>query len=78
MEAVSRYRRKLLNTGEWTTLPKFHMIRDTQTRSSGIVVAFLVDIITKEAIELRVRFKFGSLIRRKGNKAGIVKDKTEE
>ena len=59
-------------------LPKFHMIRDTQTRSCGIVVTFLVDIITKEAIELRVRFKFGSLIRRKGNEAGIVKDKTEE
>lgn len=38
-------------------LPKFHMIRDTQTTSCGIVVAFLIDIITKEAIELRMRFK---------------------
>lgn len=69
MEAVSRYRRKLLNTGEWTMLPKFHMIRDTQTTSCGIVVAFLVDIITKEAIELRVRFKFGSLITRETKQA---------
>lgn len=43
--------------------PKFHMIRDTQTTSCGVVVAFLVDIITKEAIELRVRFQFGALIR---------------
>ena len=59
-------------------LPKFHMVRDRQTRSCGIAVAFLVDIVTKEAIELRVRFKFGSLIRRKGNEASIVKDETEE
>lgn len=55
-----------------------HDIRDTQTTSCEIVEAFLVDIITKEAIELRVRFKFGTLIRRKGNEASIVEDKTEE
>ena len=63
-------------TGEHFMFPELHMMRDPKSSGNGVIAAitFLSDPITKEATQVRVRFKFGTLMWRKNDKTNTTKD----
>jgi hypothetical protein len=63
-------------TGEHYMFPELHMTRDPKSSGNGVIttITFLSDVITKEATQARVRFKFGTLMWRKSDITNKTKD----
>jgi hypothetical protein len=67
---------KMHLTGEHFMVPELHMTRYLKSSGNGViaVITFLSDVITNEATQARVRFKFGTLMWRKSDKINTTKD----
>jgi hypothetical protein len=68
--------RKLHLTSKHFMFLELHMTRDSKLSGNEVIAAitFLSDPITKEATQVRARFKFGMLMWRKNDKTNTTKD----